>query len=763
MKITLENFKCWTNHTFDLGEKGQTLITACSGFGKSSLFSSIIFAITGEGKKIVQYNKKKCKVVLEYKDLVITRTKNPSSLRVKDKDGVEWKDDAGQDIIDKIFSCVFEKVGILGQKSENSFITMSATNKLSFLERFAFEGVDLKDVKNNIKSTIVERQNELLKITTEKDTIERIINDKNGSDTLKKMRKPVGFSQDKFEKMSDEYDTMHKEMERLETEMEENKSKEIRLQSLQSLQDTFEKEITNLKNDLTKINVLSETDNERLTSELDAIEQYIEYQELQSEYDDELKEFERDTRDKLEGLQSQLQSDDELQSLQSSLQEYKLEKNRLQKYETIENKITELKRKYCKDKHLDIAKSIASHTIRHITCIKCETKMVSYEDGRCEESDVQHDDNENHIDYNVLSELKNTLEELNNQEYIINQYSNELQTIGDCKSGYSLKELQKMIDTAQQCIEEQRVLRDKVKELSETQHPYSLRKKAKILTSKKSAISIESFKEGRDEELVEILNNDTDNNEKKRGIEKEIAKNETHLRKIMNEMHEMGGLEEITSSVKTIQSLRKNIAKLSKKIEEWRMYKLYKDDISDFERMKERLSDILKEEVVVVKRLNAIKNFKERVSQAQSISLSQIINTINEYAEIYMSEFFEENITCYLKSWKDTNNGKNTKPQIDLDIHYKGNDMEFGSLSGGEQDRVVLAYTLSLAELFKLPFLMCDESISSLDKESTERILSSIKRYYKGEQVLFIAHQVITGTFENVIDLVDIKQNKKNV
>ncbi len=50
MRLQLRNFKCYDNKTFDLGEKGITLISGVSGKGKSSILTGINFALFGKGR-----------------------------------------------------------------------------------------------------------------------------------------------------------------------------------------------------------------------------------------------------------------------------------------------------------------------------------------------------------------------------------------------------------------------------------------------------------------------------------------------------------------------------------------------------------------------------------------------------------------------------------------------------------------------------------------------------------------------------------------
>ena len=78
---------------------------------------------------------------------------------------------------------------------------------------------------------------------------------------------------------------------------------------------------------------------------------------------------------------------------------------------------------------------------------------------------------------------------------------------------------------------------------------------------------------------------------------------------------------------------------------------------------------------------------------------------------------------------------------------------ELKMLSGGEIQRIVLAFNLALSDMFNLPILLLDESTSNLDQELTNTVINGIKSNYNNKLVILIAHQVISGIFDNVIEI----------
>ena len=60
---------------------------------------------------------------------------------------------------------------------------------------------------------------------------------------------------------------------------------------------------------------------------------------------------------------------------------------------------------------------------------------------------------------------------------------------------------------------------------------------------------------------------------------------------------------------------------------------------------------------------------------------------------------------------------------------------------------------MALAEMFNTPLLLLDECTSSLDQDLTETVFNSIRENFNGKITLLIAHQVVMGTFDKIINL----------
>ena len=147
------------------------------------------------------------------------------------------------------------------------------------------------------------------------------------------------------------------------------------------------------------------------------------------------------------------------------------------------------------------------------------------------------------------------------------------------------------------------------------------------------------------------------------------------------------------------------------------------------------------------------KILKQDIIEAELIALTNTINELNSMTNVYLQEFFDYPIFVNLSCFKEDRK-KNEKPEIIIEIKYKDMDCTLSSLSGGEYARVNLAFTLSLAQMFKTPMLLLDETMSALDEETADMVFKSIRRHFKHIPVISILHQVTSeGYFDQVIKL----------
>ena len=171
-----------------------------------------------------------------------------------------------------------------------------------------------------------------------------------------------------------------------------------------------------------------------------------------------------------------------------------------------------------------------------------------------------------------------------------------------------------------------------------------------------------------------------------------------------------------------------------------------------YETLENKIKEYESQEILDRKRYSASTLLKEKILEAESIAMINIIESINTHSQIYLDSFFPDDpIVVRLLPFKESK--KNTKPQINIEIDYRGMECDFSMISGGQLSRVILAFTLALGEMFNTPMLLLDECTSSLGQDMTTTVFNGIKEHFTGKLVIIVAHQVVTGIFDKIINL----------
>ena len=184
-------------------------------------------------------------------------------------------------------------------------------------------------------------------------------------------------------------------------------------------------------------------------------------------------------------------------------------------------------------------------------------------------------------------------------------------------------------------------------------------------------------------------------------------------------------------------------------IEKWKKYQV---ELKTRKGWKDRIANLEEKEKDSHCKYSSAVDLKEKILEAESIAMMSVLESINTHARIYLDSFFTEDpVFVQLQSFRQTK--KSTKPKVNISIEYKGMECTASMLSGGELARVILAYTLALAEMFNTPLLLLDECTANLDQNMTGKVFSAIRRNFHGKLVIIIAHQIVEGTFDTVVNL----------
>jgi exonuclease SbcC len=846
MKITLENFKCYTNQTFDIGEKGLILISGPSGAGKSSILCGIFFCLFGSGTDIVKDGAKNCKVILEMDDYTIIRSKRPNKLiMIQDKN--EYHDDDAQERINKIYGNLFETTGYISQDYTSSFVLMNPSDKLEFLENFIFRDIDISEKKNRCKAIIKQRSEELLLATSRLEVETRIFNEMEKPETLSFPIKCSIQMRDKFIKNENiklknsiiRIKKAESEILKISKDISHKKQYEIFEKSKRDEINKKKVKIDSMKDEMSSIVYKGDDFLETIKNKLSYISRNREYINLKTQYEQNvlklkdmkdcelnemhvklasLKNTEEDISSIREGIKENDSIIDEIKEFNrlydTLIKKYDIsnvnEKLLKEREKLLESIITEIEKSSKRLSILEIEKSL-------YTCPSCDSKL-SFTDGKlemlkivdfknedlhCEESknyekeyDLLNDkikelsknkrENEKYILElkHKLNERKNILEKVNlicdnyiEREEPESNYeiSKEVyNAINDILSD-STSEISRLKDLQSKYIRDETIRKDLTEKIDNNVFNSSIIKFEKNIKDSLSSINKlgeqvnekfnEKFTES-EEDLISELNEQKQYKTTISMLLSNISSFESEIKEILNEI---SSKEHCIKDIKSIKELENDLESTHSILNENIEIKKEKEKlILDIEAFLEnekkvkkynewynKIEVLKKEETIIRNKLSSINILKEKIIEAESIALTNVINSINNHTQIYLDEFFPTiPITVRLLPFKETQK-KTSKPCINMEVEYKGMSCSLSRLSGGQKSRIVLAYTLALADIFNLPLIMIDECTSSLDEELNNIVMESLKQHFENKLILVISHQSVEGHFDNIINLTE--------
>jgi DNA repair exonuclease SbcCD ATPase subunit len=148
----------------------------------------------------------------------------------------------------------------------------------------------------------------------------------------------------------------------------------------------------------------------------------------------------------------------------------------------------------------------------------------------------------------------------------------------------------------------------------------------------------------------------------------------------------------------------------------------------------------------------AAKRLLEINDKAATDSIDATIDQINSYAQPILDKFFpDEGTTVRILNGVTTGSGEH-RDKLGIEVWHKGKKAKkLSSLSFGEQSRVLMAFQLALAEMYKSPILMVDEGFTGVDLETKDECLGILKEFSSDRMILVVEHGASEYLFDHVI------------
>lgn len=796
LKLRLKNYRCYTDKYFEF-QNGISLISGNSGKGKSTILSAINYALFGKERKVCTNGATICQVELTYGDMKIVRTNRPSRLLINDT----IEDDEAQELINKKFGDTFDISAYISQNSMNSFIMLSPIEKLSFIEKFAFRDINLIKLKNNCKSYISKMNDELTMIISKIDLTNKLIENFNKPEQVKFPLKHNSKS-DKAKLIKNQeilFRNTEKQIKKINSEITatnellnntviNNIHLSNKLGSLEEINkkinkltlsisaigykgDEFleeqeqllgiyikQKELVQLQEkiqtDTNKLNEIIELETSEIKAELSKISETLWNECTEQEATEIISDYEETVND-LNNIKKYRKELSKIGDI--SIETLKELQNTLETNQKILDKNISRKKVYvcpsCKNNlHFD----------------DCKTKLIL---GNQQEYDEKIDIAKiESIVKSLQTEISRIQSMLNKKEnletqlnQIISKYEQE-PSDDDTKEG--LEFYRNYIFTNKQQQQHHQELTTKLKTGKFSNTCSNLKLSVAKLTARLQSLQQDctvDLTDINEEELRELIANQKqlkyqlsvyNDQLKALNVDKNVLEKEINTLELLIKEKYFVDQDKLKENINNLQieltNKEKEKEEYSSNLEKINKWKQYNELIEQYDKLQKELTELQEKEKTQKMRYSSAMTLKECILQAESISIISIINSINLHAQIYLDEFFQDNpISVNLSSFKQTK--KDTKPQINVEIEYKGMEFELNMLSGGEISRIILAYTIALAEIFNSPILMLDEITANLDQENINYVFDAIKDNFKDRIMLVVAHQVTEGYFDNVI------------
>lgn len=804
MKLKVKNFRCYENAEFDFGDSGVTLLSGSSGAGKSTLLMAIEFALLGVGTKIISHGKKSCSVELSIGELKIVRTKGPNRLVVNDV----YEDDAAESIIKESFGT---SLSYIHQNMKKEFILMSPSERLDFLEKMTFSDVNISEIKARANENIKKMSDKYKKTIGNLEFATKMLEDADKPIPMKfpiqntKLERSdvIKNEEVKYKNTCVMIKRTEKEIKLLENEMSDIKTLEAVLGEKDKMINDILQKLEGLYIEKDKILYIGDEKFKEIQEKLTITIRKNEHNRLKKIYEEDCErltslktqELEENTR-KLKDIETQLWTDIKKDEIDDQIEFWQTAVDKRKKLVLLSHERKRIKTMMGGDNSSEIesiSQRIEDTAVMLINlklrkeCLQCPycTQTVKLDSGKLIK-----------VDINISVEA----DEIPQVESLLCSLKEKLDSFQSIQTKF--KASQERVRVIENEIEEintflMETLGEDVNADAEVQVNTLREYKSENMSLEKIKTSISTFKfsssiiclenknnldkckldkfdaisdqvDEDEDELRKVITKEARNLDKIRSIESnikdiektvQVAKVGTdtiryeHLQKYkkINSLDDIKKIivekESVTSSQLEKQS--KTSATL-KKIEEFKIYEKNLHDWSKLNRQKTDLETLVIEER---KKYTSACVLKDKILQAESITIGNTIENINTHAHSYLEYFFPDTpINARLLAFKETKS--ESKPQINLEIDYKGMEYDLSMLSGGEVSRIILAFTLAIAEMRNSPIIMLDESTSSLDQDLTSSVVDGLKENFTNKLVILIAHQVVQGVFDRIIKLI---------
>ena len=725
MKINLQNFKQHDDYSLELPDVGLVLLKGETGKGKTTIFEAVYDAITGDGEDVAPWSGgKPIRIDFEWSTIRIVRTHCPETLDVT-IGGSIYKDDAAQCKIYEYFTAhtaEFTAAYYIRQRMEGSLLSMGATDMLRFIQMLAFGDQDPEVYRKRISDKIAALAQERSMAELE---LARNINNSNA--LCEKIQSKQSLLHPPEECAIDEtnYLSFCKEHDKMTAQLQECRK------SLNSINQLLQSPVHSAR-----LKVASFEENLRAFTEgIQIIEDELKpITSVNVDFDDQ--------RFHLTARENQLKKKLEFLRWKSSLDLYtnKL-KSKFDDFRTPALAFLSEKKELFGSSHRQFGKQIDDKkrllmemTTKHDAqlCPECNNPLL-VSDGKIIKAEYRK--------VFTTEEIQLVQKDIESIQASVDDYSRKYQdTIALLSEGQILKN---------------GAIADPMPEVT-------TKEEAEKLIVEDNTLSTELTILARS---VDSANREIESLHRKHiTMSKELAtmkENINDFKDIPNEEHLNTKKSAIQS---TIDKLVDFIAATQSKIASYLAWSaernIYDEKIKQINELSEELTKTKEIIVDSEKKVQLLSNrwagavrLKD-LSDAAAIGATEgIVGAINSYSEEHIKQLFPHGGTSVrILSGTKTKKGDD----LALSVIHKGQEVgkSIKPLSGGEVDRIKVAFQLALAEIYNARFMMLDEPFAGIDVDYTMELCFNLLKTFASDRLVFVAqHGAPEGVFDSVIEL----------
>lgn len=736
MKITLQNFRQASSFELELPDSGLVLLKGETGKGKTTILDAIYDAITGMADDVIPWDGSlPVQVVLEMPAMTITRTHKPETLSVGLPDGQVFTGESAQFKIFEVLGMAshieFTASSYIRQRMEGSLLSLKPAEQLRFIQRLAFGEDDPEKYKEKISHQIGQRTTDrdklIYQLKTDHDAYER---EKARVEQMAQSIAPApkaSMTDAEYHEIRNQHDTLVNQRQR-------NDKRSVELGNL--LKHPGHSARKRFKADREALLKENQSLEHRLeNSALDAAEMPMPWTELSSE---EQQKAIGNLLEKLTYLKWRADVTNFTTEMKERFQDFggTGAVAFLQTKMNVNQVALAMARQHLSSVRTTIAQYSVVATAQ--PCPSCNTPLT-VQGGKIVCADCPTD-----VSPEVVLNLAKTKEtslvkeqdELLEQQLAIKIALNLAEKLADAKMADPLPTIKTNEEIEAKRAELNAYRDQQIKLISDRSNVFKEIDKIKSLIAE------------HEQRITTIEKNAKDADEAGIPTEEQI---ETERNQIAQQN------EEIT---------RQN-TELSERI---RFYEAYSKQMSIYkaeaDRLKQMQADLYALSLTVLEanqrtntaalRLAASMRLKE-CSDAAAISATEmIINSINQYATNHINGLFPNGGTAIrLLSGMKIKTG-DERSKLSLEVIHKGVVVgrTIRPLSGGEKDRIKVAFQLALAEIYNAPLLMFDEPFAGIDVENTMDIcLGLLKQFSQGKLVIMAQHAAPAEPFDLIVDV----------